>query len=133
MFRWDQDSSSQRVEFKDNLQKVTSSSTLPAASLYGSSIDSDHSFSDDVDEEFMNEYMRPVTVTVSDGNAFKTVIGDDAMTPGGRYFFEVQINAGYLIKIGICRNSVDSEQVSVLTRFDPLSSSKSFINVLVNL
>ena len=81
----------------------------------------------------MNEYMRPVTVTVSDGNAFKTVIGDDAMTPGGRYFFEVQINAGYLIKIGICRNSVDSEQVSVLTRFDPLSSSKSFINVLVNL
>jgi hypothetical protein len=28
------------------------------------------------EEEFINEYMRPVTVTVSDGNTFKTVIGD---------------------------------------------------------
>ena len=92
---------------------MTSSSTSPAASSSGPSIDSDYSFSEYLDEEFTNEYMRPVTVTVSDGNAFKTVIGDEAMTPGGRYFFEVQINAGYLIKIGICRKSVDSEQVSV--------------------
>lgn len=76
-----------------------------------------------MDEEFTNEYMRPVTVTVSDGNAFKTVIGDEAMTPGGRYFFEVKINAGYLIKIGICRNSVDSEQVSVLTLTRVLASN----------
>ena len=59
----------------------------------------------------MNEYMRPVTVTVSDGNTFKTVIGDTAMTPGGRYYFEVQVNSGYLIKIGICRKSVDCEKV----------------------
>ena len=78
-----------------------------------------------MDEEFTNEYMRPVTVTVSDGNAFKTVIGDEAMTPGGRYFFEVKINAGYLIKIGICRNSVDSEQVSVLTLTRVLASNPS--------
>ena len=85
-----------------------------SASLSGSIVDSDHSFSEDLDEEFKNEYIRPVTVTVSDGSAFKTVIGDEAMTPGSRYFFEVQINAGYLIKIGICRKSVDSEQVSVL-------------------
>lgn len=58
-----------------------------------------------MEEEFINEYMRPVTVTVSDGNAFKTVIGDQPMTPGGRYFFEVRVNAGQLIKIGVCRNT----------------------------
>ena len=56
--------------------------------------------------------MRPVTVTVSDGNAFKSVVGDLPMTPGGRYFFEVQINSGYLLKIGICRKTIDSEMVS---------------------
>ena len=63
-------------------------------------------------EEFINEFARPCTVTVSDGNTFKTVIGDAAMTPGGRYFFEVQINSGYLLKIGICRKTIDSEMVS---------------------
>ena len=32
------------------------------------------------------------------------------MTPGGRYFFEVQINSGQLIKIGVCRSNIDSER-----------------------
>lgn len=82
LFHWDKETSSQRVEFKDNLQGVTSSS--PA--LASESILRDES---DVEEEFINEYARPVTVTVSDGNTFKTVIGDQAMTPGGRYYFEV--------------------------------------------
>ena len=31
---------------------------------------------DTSDEDFVNEYLRPVLVTVSDGNSFKTVIGD---------------------------------------------------------
>ena len=52
-----------------------------------------------------------MTVTVSDGNAFKSVIGDQTMTPGGRYFFEVQIKAGYLIKIGVCRGIIEPEKV----------------------
>ena len=56
-----------------------------------------------VSEEFINEYLRPVTVTVSDGNAFKSVISNKPMTPGGRYYFEVAIKSGNLIKIGVCR------------------------------
>ena len=63
------------------------------------------------EEEFINEYARSITVTVSDGNAFKSVVGDQPMTPGGRYFFEVQIKTGYLIKIGVCRRSIDPDKV----------------------
>ena len=63
------------------------------------------------EEEFINEYLRPVTVTVSDGNSFKTVIGDQPMTPGGRYYFEIKVNSGYLIKVGVCRQSIDSNKV----------------------
>ena len=60
--------------------------------------------------------MRPVTVTVSDGNSFKTVLGDQAMTPGGRYFFELKIKKGYLLKVGICRkNSIDVDKVSLIS------------------
>lgn len=67
------------------------------------------------EEEFINEYLRPVTVTVSDGNAFKTVLGGQPMTPGGRYFFEVRVNAGQLMKIGICRKTFGNvEKVSVV-------------------
>ena len=68
------------------------------------------------EQEFINEYARPVTVTVSDGNAFKSVVGDQPMTPGGRYFFEVAIKSGCLIKIGVCRRSIDPEKVSQLAR-----------------
>ena len=55
-----------------------------------------------------------MTVTVSDGNSFKTVIADQPMTPGGRYFYELRVKSGYLIKIGICRRTVDVETVSHL-------------------
>ena len=68
--------------------------------------------SDYEEEEFINEYTRPVTVTVSDGNSFKTVLGDQPMTPGGRYYFQLRVNAGYLIKIGVCRNSNTSVDVN---------------------
>ena len=51
-------------------------------------------------------------MTVSDGNSFKSVVGDQPMTPGGRYFFEVQIKTGFLVKIGVCRGSIDPEKVS---------------------
>ena len=50
----------------------------------------------------MNEYSRPTTVTVSEGNSFKSVVADQPMTPGGRYFFQVQIKSGSLFKIGVC-------------------------------
>ena len=36
----------------------------------------DRADSDVEEEEFINENLRPVTVVVSDGNSFKTVIGD---------------------------------------------------------
>ena len=59
----------------------------------------------------MNENLRPVTVVVSDGNSFKTVIGNEPMTPGGRYFFEVKLTAGFMTKIGICRGQIDTNKV----------------------
>lgn len=79
--------------------------------LQESQLESDWPRNDLEDEEFINEYMRPVTVTVSDGNAFKTVIGDQPMTPGGRYFFEMRVNSGYLLKIGVCRKTINVDKV----------------------
>jgi len=52
------------------------------------------------------------TVRVRDGTGFKTVIGDVPLVAGGKYFFKVKINNGSLIKIGVCRKSVNIEQVS---------------------
>ena len=71
---------------------------------------------EDSEEEFINEYTRPVTVTVSDGHTFKTVIGNQPMTAGGRYFYEIKVNSGTLIKIGVCRSQVDTEQVGISPR-----------------
>lgn len=50
------------------------------------------------------------TVRVRDGTGFKTVIGDVPLVAGGKYFFKVKINNGSLIKIGVCRKSVNIEQ-----------------------
>ena len=105
--------SSSAVNFEtSNSDSVTSSASLDVTKH------SDHSEASTVknthqdEEEFINEYLRPVTVVVSDGNTFKTVIGDQPMTPGGRYFFEVQVNSGFLLKIGICRKDIDPNCVS---------------------
>ena len=111
-FKWDEKLSSSAVKFED--QGVTSSSD-PVASDTETEVNHDtfHSQNDSDDEEYISEYMRPpVTVTVSDGNAFKTVIGDQSMTPGGRYYFEIKINSGYLLKIGVCKRDVDTSKVS---------------------
>ena len=82
-----------------------------------SQLEGDWSRNDFEDEEFINEYMRPVTVTVSDGNAFKTVIGDQPMTPGGRYFFEMRVNSGYLLKIGVSRKTINVDKVGPFFSF----------------
>ena len=60
--------------------------------------------SEEAREEFTNEYLRPITVTVASGPGFKSVVADQTMTPGGRYFFEIQINSGFHHKIGIYRS-----------------------------
>lgn len=39
------------------------------------------------------------------GSGFKTTIGSEIFTAGGRYYFELFINKGQLIKIGVCRPS----------------------------
>jgi hypothetical protein len=70
--------------------------------------------SDDFDcsKEFKSEYSDepPLThVKVKDGSGFKTVVGDTPMTPGGRYFFQVQIHKGILIKIGVTKAGFFSE------------------------
>jgi hypothetical protein len=58
------------VTFKD--QSVTSSDENDSFQISGEF----QSFENDTEEEFINEFHRPMTVTVSDGNTFKTVIGD---------------------------------------------------------
>jgi hypothetical protein len=42
----------------------------------------------------------------TEGNGFKTTIGTEIFTEGGRYYFEIFINKGQLIKIGVCRPAV---------------------------
>ena len=120
LFKWDENYSSKAVDFKDT--SVTSSSghanepsqsELALTSQQSASSSFDDFDCHDSEEEFKNEYLRPIKVTVSDGNAFKTVIGNQPMTPGGRYFFEVQITSGFLIKIGICRANTDPEKVGL--------------------
>ena len=85
---------------------------------------SNHSVCETSEEEFINENLRPVTVTVSDDSGFKTVIGDAPMTPGGRYYYEVKLHSGDLIKIGVCRPSVNTELVSddIIIKRRPLTS-----------
>jgi len=53
-------------------------------------------------------------VRVRDGTGFKTVLGDVQMPAGGRYLFQVKIMQGSLIKIGVCRNLLSADQVSVI-------------------
>ena len=98
-FNWDETQSSQAVNFES--EKVQ----LPAFNAV--------STHDPLDQEYANDFLRPITVTVSDGTTFKTVVGDQPMTPGGRYFFELKVKAGYLMKVGICRKAdIDVEKVS---------------------
>lgn len=42
----------------------------------------------------------------TEGNGFKTTVGTEIFTEGGRYYFEIFINKGQLIKIGVCRPTV---------------------------
>jgi hypothetical protein len=46
-----------------------------------------------------------------DGSGFKSVIGNMPFTPGYRYYYEVKIDKGSLIKIGVCLDSVNVEEV----------------------
>ena len=36
------------------------------------------------------------------------------MTSGGKYFFQILVNNGYLIKVGVTRKDLDPESVSAL-------------------
>lgn len=47
---------------------------------------------------------------VKDGTGFKTVLGDTAMEQGGRYYFQVLIKHGSLVKIGVSRKDINMEQ-----------------------
>ena len=40
------------------------------------------------------------------GSGFKTVLGNEIFSEGGRYYFEIFINKGHLLKIGVCRPEV---------------------------
>lgn len=41
--------------------------------------------------------------TSKEGSGFKTTIGTEIFVEGGRYYFEIFINKGQLVKIGVCR------------------------------
>lgn len=49
-------------------------------------------------------------VRVTEGSGFKTVLGNMAFKPGGKYYFEVFIIKGNLIKIGVSRDSINFEE-----------------------
>lgn len=51
-------------------------------------------------------------IIVRDGKGFKSVFGDIELQSGGKYFYQVKLVQGSLMKIGICRNFVNAEQVS---------------------
>ncbi len=42
----------------------------------------------------------------TEGNGFKTTMGTEIFSEGGRYYFEIFINKGQLIKIGVCRPTI---------------------------
>ena len=63
----------------------------------------------DVPLEYLNEYLRPCQIRVKEAGHFKTVIGSQGMAAGGRYFFQVKINNGFLIKIGVSRKDIDND------------------------
>ena len=62
--------------------------------------------------ELLNEYLRPCQIRVTEAGYFKTVFANEPMQAGGRYFFQLKINSGFLIKIGVTRKQIDSEKVS---------------------
>lgn len=51
-----------------------------------------------------------LTVTVKDGSGFKTTLGNMPFLPGEKYFFQIQINKGSLIKIGVSRKDIELAQ-----------------------
>lgn len=42
----------------------------------------------------------------TEGNGFKTTMGTEIFTEGGKYYFEIFVNKGQLIKIGVCRPTI---------------------------
>ena len=109
-FKWNREQSSKHVKF---LEQLTEKSTDELD-------DVDTSF----EEEFVNEYLVPSRVTVQKGLSFKTVIGNQPMTPGGRYFFEIRVTSGYLIKIGVCKKQVAPEIVSLISLLHAITAAK---------
>lgn len=51
-----------------------------------------------------------LTCTVKEGSGFKTTLGTEVFQAGGRYYFELFINKGQLIKIGVCRLDINLEE-----------------------
>ncbi|TNV76303.1 hypothetical protein FGO68_gene7058 [Halteria grandinella] len=52
---------------------------------------------------------QPSMVKVKDGAGFKSAFGTQAMVRGGRYFFQVKLVHGTLMKVGIARKGVSTE------------------------
>lgn len=44
-----------------------------------------------------------LTCTSIEGSGFKTTVGTEKFYAGGRYYFELFLNKGQLVKIGVCR------------------------------
>ena len=99
-FKWDRQQGSKDVQYHDPRP-----------------LDSDASIGDVNDDssfEFVNEYLLPHRVSVKSGKNFKSVIGDQPMPSGGKYFFEILANKGYLMKVGVSRRKLDPEAVSFI-------------------
>ena len=51
-----------------------------------------------------------MTCQSTTGSGFKTVLGTEVFTEGNRYYFEIFIHKGQLLKIGVCRPDVGLEE-----------------------
>ena len=54
----------------------------------------------------------------SEGNGFKTTLGTEVFVEGGRYYFEIFINKGQLLKIGVTRPNVTNFEEAFCDRPD---------------
>ena len=49
----------------------------------------------------------PLRVKVIDGSGFKSTLGNANFEPGERYFFQINVIKGQLLKIGVSRKDIN--------------------------
>ncbi|CAD8081887.1 unnamed protein product [Paramecium sonneborni] len=73
-------------------------------------------------------------VIATDGSGFKSAIGDQEFTPGYKYYYEIKILKGSLIKIGVCTKNGLFQDVNSMLHLSKLSviMKKDGQSIMVN-